>query len=168
MTAIEETGTATVGKSTHLSVGDATRLTLPQLLYADAVYDALREAGLLRPAAYEAGMRVGITGAHELYVRAVWPAGSPALATAARERGLTVAWSHVTGWSAHDADEQRVLLGIDTLAAPELVADAARHYARHGIDPARPWARPADGRWSEAVYLDISLAYYEDRPKGVR
>lgn len=171
MTAVDETGT-TVGKSTQgsgqLSPGEATRtLTLPQLPYADAVHAALR-AVALTPSAYEAGLRYGRTGSPELYVRAVWPVDAPLLEAPARRRGLSVAWSHVTGWSVHDADEQRVGLDLNVLAAPELVADAARHHARYGIDAARPWVPPADGRWSEAVYLDIALSRFEDRPMGVQ
>ncbi|MER6834284.1 hypothetical protein ABT320_09830 [Streptomyces cellulosae] len=168
MTALDA-GTS-AGKSTRDSVllppGDATRaLALPQIPYADAVYAALLAVGL-QPSAYEAGLRRGRTGAPELYVRAVWPAGAPALADRARSRGLTVAWSHVTGWAAHDVDEQCALLPVDALAAPELVADAARHHAAHGIDPDQPWARPADGRWTDAVYLDIALTRFDERPGG--
>ncbi|MFG2516000.1 hypothetical protein [Streptomyces sp. NPDC048584] len=167
MTATDETGL--VGKSTQdssrLSPGDATRiLVLPQLPYADAVYDALCAAAL-QPSCYEAGVRRGRSGASELYVRAVWPAGAPALADPARPYGLTIAWSHVTGWSVHDADERYALLDVDALAAPELVADAARHHARHGVG--EPWVPTADGRWSEAVYLDIAISRFEDRPDGV-
>lgn len=167
MTAVDETGTAGSGKSTQgqLSPGEATRiLVLPQLPYADAVHAALSTLGL-PPSAYEAGLRRGRTGAPELYVRAVWPAGAPALTGPARARGLTIAWSHVTGWAAHDADEQCALLDVDVLAAPALVADAARHHAEHGV--AAPWVPPADGRWSDAVYLDIALNRFEDRPVGV-
>lgn len=170
MTAAPETGTGLVGKSTQdssqLSPGEATRiLVLPQLPYADAVHAALRAAAL-EPSCYEAGLRRGRTGASELYVRAVWPAGAPALAGPARARGLTVAWSHVTGWSVHDAEEQYALLDVDALAAPELVADAALHHAEHGIDPDHPWVPPADGRWSEAVYLDIALVHFDERLTG--
>jgi len=171
VTAVDETGTAGSGKSTRdseLSPGEATRvLVLPQLPYADAVYDALFLVAL-PPSAFEAGLRRGRTGMPELYMRAVWPVGAPALEEPARGRGLTIAWSHVTGWSVHDADEQYALLDIGVLAAPELVADAARHHARHGIDTARPWVPPADGRWSQAVYLDIALSRFEDRPEGAR
>lgn len=167
MSAIDERPKGSTGKSTRdgsqLSVGEATRvLMLPQLPYADAVHAELRAVGLL-PACYEAGLRQGLAGAAELFVRAVWPAGAPALADRARPRGLTIAWSHVTGWSAHDADEHCVLLDADALAAPELVVDAALHHARHGIDETRPWVPPVDGRWSEAVYLDIALGHFEER-----
>ncbi len=152
---------ALAGKSTQgsgqLPPGEATRaLSLPQIPYADAVYAELLDVGL-PPSAYEAGLRRGRTGAPELYVRAVWPAGAPALADPARPRGLTIAWSHVTGWAAHDADEQCALLPVDVLAAPELVADAARHHAAHGIDLDHPWTPAADGRWTDAVYLDIAI-----------
>ena len=93
----------------------------------------------------------------------MWPAGSPGLTDAARARGLTLAWSHVTGWSVHDAEENCALLDVDALAAPELVADAARHHTRHGVDEARPWVPPVDGRWSEAVYLDIALGLFDEK-----
>ncbi|MCM8550031.1 hypothetical protein [Streptomyces sp. STCH 565 A] len=165
MSAIDERPTRSTGKSTQdgarPSAGGATRvLMLPQLPYADAVHTALRGVGLL-PACYEAGLRRGRTGTAELFVRAVWPVGAPALAGPARSRGLTIAWSHVTGWSAHDAEESCALLDVDALAAPELVADAAGHHARHGVDETRPWVAPADGRWSEAVYLDLAIARFK-------
>lgn len=167
MTALDA-GTS-AGKSTQgseLPPGEATRaLSLPQLPYADAVYAALLAVGL-QPSAYEAGLRRSQTGRPELYVRAVWPAGAPALADPARPHGLTIAWSHVTGWAAHNADEQCVLLDVDALAWPELVADAARHHAAHGIDPDQPWVPPADGRWADAVYLDIALTLIKERPLG--
>jgi hypothetical protein len=153
------------GKCTQgtLSVGEATRtLTRPQAPYADAITAAL-DAVSMPPASLEIGLRTGRTGACELYAHAVWPVDSPTLAAPARARGLTLAWSHVTGWSVRDTQENHALLDIDPLAAPELVADAARHHARHGIDQAHPWVPPADGRWSEAVYLDIALALFEEQ-----
>ncbi|MGC5034138.1 hypothetical protein ACPXCS_06085 [Streptomyces sp. DT190] len=155
-------GKSTQGSS-QLSVGEATRtLAVPQAPYADAITAAL-DAVSMPPAALEIGLRRVRTGASELYLRAVWPADSPALAAPARAHGLTVAWSHVTGWSVHDAEENCALLDVDALAAPELVADAARHHARHGIDEARPWVPPADGRWSEAVYLDVALGLFDEK-----
>ncbi|WP_309095296.1 hypothetical protein, partial [Streptomyces sp.] len=125
------------GKSTHgsstLSVGDATRmLSLPHLPYADAVLAELDTEGM-PPAALEAGLRRGRTGAPELFIRCVWPVGSPWLGDGARWTGLSLTWSHVTGWSAHNADDQAELLDVDVLAAPDLVADIAMHYAEHGV-----------------------------------
>uniref|UniRef100_UPI002811ABF1 hypothetical protein n=1 Tax=Streptomyces sp. TaxID=1931 RepID=UPI002811ABF1 len=66
-----------------------------------------------------------------------------------------------TGWSAHNADDQAELLDVDVLAAPDLVADIAMHYAEHGVGCA--WAPPADRRWSEAVYLDVALGLFDER-----
>ncbi|MFE9923300.1 hypothetical protein ACFYQA_17445 [Streptomyces sp. NPDC005774] len=181
MTAIEETGTAPVGKSTQdgglpLSVGDATRtLTLPHLPYADAVHTELKAVGL-PPMVLEVGVRQeesrpygskpGIVSV--LFMRLVWPAGSPALGDSVRHAGLTLVWSHVTGWTVRHGHDEAVLLGIDPLASPEVLAFAARFMARHRLPGA--WEPPAGvvARWSEAVYLDIALAYYEDRGGEVR
>lgn len=169
MSAIEESSpAAVVGKSTQgseLPVGDATRLLmLPQLPYADAVHAELLAAELT-PSAFEAGLRRGRTGASELYVRAVWPVGAPRLGEAVRPYGLTIAWSHVTGWSAHDIYEHCQLLDVDVLADPRLIAQAAQHLAVESLDGGELWT-PASGagRWSEAVYLDIALCRFEERP----
>lgn len=168
MSAIDETAAATVGKSTQgssqLSAGDATRLLmLPQLPYADAVYAELL-AVCMPPACYEAGLRLGLTGSSELYLRAVWPAGAPLLDDAVRGRGLTIAWSHVTGWSAHDAEENCQLLDVDALADPRLIAHAALHLAEEPLDSDQLWKPPpGPARWSEAVYLDIALHRFDER-----
>ncbi|HET9381487.1 MAG TPA: hypothetical protein VFP69_11735 [Streptomyces sp.] len=168
MTAVDESSVpAGAGKCTRgqTPVGEATRaclirdLTLPHLPYADAVVAALDAAGV-PPAVVESGLRD--LRAPVLFVRAVWPAGSEVLAEGVRDRGLTLAWSHVTGWSVHDADGTAALLGLDVIAAPELVADAARCCAGHGVDAARRLP-PASGRWADAVYLDIAAARVEER-----
>lgn len=170
MSAIDETGTAAgqVGKSTHgsslLSAGDATRrlVMLPQLPYADAVHLELL-AVAMPPACYEAGLRKGRSGTPELYIRAVWPAGTPVLDDEVRGRGLTIAWSHVTGWSAHDAYEECALLDVDGLAEPRLIAHAALHLAEEPLT-GEPWTPPPSaGRWSEALYLDIALGRFDER-----
>lgn len=169
MTAIDEAAGVGSGKSTQgssqLSVGDATwALTLPQLPYADAVYAELL-AVAMPPSCFEAGLRRGRTGAEELFLRAVWPVGTSLLDDRVRPHGLTIAWSHVTGWSAHDADENVALLDLDVIAAPRLVAHAALHLAEEPLDDGKPHTLPpglAAGRWSEAVYLDIALARFED------
>ncbi|MGW1039359.1 hypothetical protein [Streptomyces sp. NPDC002547] len=166
MSAIDERPAAAApGKSTHdssqLSVGEATwALTLPHVLYGDAVHAELTAAGLV-PAVLDAGLQTGRRGAGELFLRLVWLPGSRRLGEAARADGLTVAWSHVTGWSAHDRQDRRVLLDVDTLADPALIADAVQHFARHGL--ARAWVAPFAARWSEAVYLDIALCNFDER-----
>lgn len=168
MSAIEETGTAGPVKSTQgssqLSVGDATRaLDVPQLPYGDAVHAELL-AVAMPPDAVEAGIRHGRSGAPELFLRAVWPAGTALLDDRVRGRGLTLAWSHVTGWSAHDAYCICRLLDVDALADPRLIAHAALHLAEEPLDEGAMWAPPPGlGRWSEAVYLDIALAHYDER-----
>ncbi|MGW5123018.1 hypothetical protein ACWEQ7_02955 [Streptomyces sp. NPDC004069] len=164
MTAVETSATM-AGKSTRdsrrLSAGEATRsLTLPQLPYGDAVHTELT-AALMTPEAFEACVRLGRRGTSELFMRAVWPVGTVTLHTEVREAGLTLAWSHVTGWSAHTAYGDRVFLPVDALADPALIVDAARHYARHGLTT--NWVHPFEARWSEAVYLDIALARFDER-----
>ncbi|MFJ9243774.1 hypothetical protein [Streptomyces sp. NPDC101776] len=169
-TIVEETSAAAEArKSTHdgsrPSVGDATRalMGVPQLPYADAVHAELL-AQCMPPAAVETGVRDNRSGAPELFLRAVWPAGTAFLGGLVRDRGLTLAWSHVTGWSAHDAYGVCRLLDVDALADPRLIAHAAVHLAREPLDEGALWAPlPGLGRWSEAVYLDIALAHYDER-----
>ncbi|MEU6491129.1 hypothetical protein ABZ890_12130 [Streptomyces sp. NPDC046984] len=165
MSAIDERPAAAAPrKSTldsQLSAGEATwALTLPHLPYGDAIHAALTTAGLV-PAVLDAGLRIGKRGAGELFLRLVWLPGSRRLGEAARADGLTVAWSHVTGWSAHDRQGGRVLLDVDTLADPALITDATQHFARHGL--AHGWVSPFSARWSEAVYLDIALCRFDER-----
>lgn len=165
MSAIDERPKGSTGKSTRdgiqLSVGEATRtLTLPQAPYGDAVHAALAHAGLV-PDVMEAGLRSNGPRRLELFLRLVWLPGHPRLAASQHDEGLTVAWSHLAGWSGWVGGYEPVLLDVDELAAPELVADAADHLAEHGTH--RPWVPPADGRWSDAVYLDIALHHFKER-----
>lgn len=151
------------GKSTQgseLSVGEATRtLPLPHLPYTDAVLAALDVAGM-PPAVVEAGLR---GPSAELFMRFVWPVGTALLADGVRESGLTVAWSHVTGWSAHNADGAAELLDVDALADPHLIALAALDLAEQ--DLSLMWSPPdgTAGRWSEAVYLDVALGLFDEK-----
>ena len=169
MSAIEETRSGTPGKSTQggglPSVGDATQaLALPHLPYGDAVYAELAAAGL-RPDVMEAGLRAsGSGGCTELFLRLVWLDENPALGEAVRPYGLTVAWSPLTGWAAHvadDAGDLDALLDVHELAAPALVVDASRHLAKHGTRTS--WVPPANGRWEHAVHLDIALVAFDER-----
>ncbi|MEU3346377.1 hypothetical protein ABZ723_15605 [Streptomyces sp. NPDC006700] len=168
MTTLQTSGAQTAGKSTRdsrrLSAGEATRtLPLPQLPYADAVHAALAEARIA-PGVMEAGLRKrdpsNPRSRPELYLRLFWLPDHPALAAAAEEGGLILSWSGVTGWSAHNPTDVR-LLPVDALADPALIADAARHYARHGL--IKEWVHPFQARWSEAVYLDIALVKFDER-----
>lgn len=164
MTAIEETSTTAAGKSTQdssqLSVGEATRtLTLPHLPYADAVLNEL-DAACTPPAHMETGLRD--LRSPELYMRFVWPVGTALLDEDVREAGLTLAWSHITGWSAHNADGADQLLDLDLLADPRLIALAALDLVEQ---PLHAWRPPEGlaGRWSEAVYLDVALGLFDER-----
>ncbi|MFJ2303799.1 MULTISPECIES: hypothetical protein [unclassified Streptomyces] len=169
MTTLQTSGAQTAGKSTRdsrrLSAGEATRtLPLPQLPYADAVHAALAEARIA-PDVVEAGLRNdqprNPRSRPELFLRLVWLPDHAALASAAAEEGgLTLRWSGVTGWSAHNHADVR-LLPVDALADPALIVDAARHYARHGLT--KQWVHPFEARWSEAVYLDIALTRFDER-----
>ncbi|MET7982554.1 hypothetical protein [Streptomyces sp. NPDC005281] len=166
MTAIEERAAVTAGKSTLdriRSVGNATRaLTLPHLPYADAVVAEL-DAALMPPVAVEVGLRDAKPGHPVLFMRVVWPAGTALLDDGVREKGLTLAWSHVTGWSAHNAVDETELLNVDTLADPRLIALAALDLAEQ--DLSLMWSPPdgTDGRWINAVYLDVALIRFEGR-----
>ncbi|WP_411090828.1 hypothetical protein [Streptomyces sp. 049-1] len=165
MSAIDERPADSRRKSTQdgdrLSVGDATRmLSLPQAPYADAVLAEL-DAVAMPPAALEVGLRD--LRSPELFMRFVWPVGSNLLDDAVRPVGLTLAWSSVTGWTAHNADGAAELLNVDALADPRLLALAALDLAEQDLTSV--WSPPdgTDGRWSEAVYLDIALHRFEER-----
>ncbi|AVV46429.1 hypothetical protein PYK79_45110 [Streptomyces sp. ID05-04B] len=171
MTAIEERAAGVSGQSIHdsgrLSVDGATRATLPHLPYADAVDRALAAMEFL-PDTIETGMRKepGPSGQRELFLRLEWlPGHDDLVPDAICASGLVVQWSHLAGWSAR-ADDDLVALAIADLANPALVADAAMHAALHGLRCA--CEKPdADGRWEQAVYLDIALVAYDERVDGV-
>ena len=156
------------GKSTQdggkLSVGEATRtLTLPHLPYADAVLAELDDVGMA-PAALEVGLRDAKPGSPVLFLRCVWPVDSPLLADGVRDRGLTLAWSHVTGWSAHNAVGGAELLNVDAIADPRLIGWAVLDLAKQDRDLRwSPPDRAAADRWSEAVYLDVALGLFDEK-----
>lgn len=152
-------GKSTQGSS-QLSVGEATRtLALPHLPYADAVLAEL-DAARTPPAAVEAGLRN--LRWPELFMRFVWPVGTALLDDGVRDKGLTLAWSHVTGWSAHNAYGAAELLDVDALADPRLIALAALDLVEQEV---RRWSPPDGlaGRWSEAVYLDVALGLFDEK-----
>jgi hypothetical protein len=171
VTAIEEQAAATAGKSTRddtrLSVGDATRATLPQLRYADAVLAAL-DAMTLSPDRLETGMRRESGGTRrELFLRLEWwPKHEELAPDDVREAGLTVEWSHLAGWSARVGDDL-VALDVDDLADPDVIAEAALHAALCGLRCACVKSPGPDARWEHAVYLDIALTAYDERTGGV-
>ncbi|MEV6125175.1 hypothetical protein AB0M23_32485 [Streptomyces sp. NPDC052077] len=141
-------------------VGDATRtLALPQAPYGDAVHTALL-AQDLQPDVLEAGLRVSRPTHPELFLRLVWLPGHPAL-DAPAGTGVTVAWSHVTGWAVHDTDGRSALLDLDVIAAPGLVAAAVRHITARGVDGAARVPH-STGRWKAAHHLDVALSNFED------
>lgn len=168
MTAIEETGSATAsGKSTHddgvrPSVGDATRaLSLPHLPYVDAVHAELTEAGLV-PDVVDSGVRVEGPygeGPRQLIAEAAWLPGNEVLAEDVRAGGLVLQWSHLTGWSVLVGDDL-VVLDVDKVAEPLLLADAVQHLARRG--PGALWVVPFAARWEHAVDLDAALAALDE------
>ncbi|MEV6614237.1 hypothetical protein AB0N31_10515 [Streptomyces sp. NPDC051051] len=158
------------GKSTHdsaLSVDDATRATLPQLPYADAVHGALAELVLL-PDTVETGMRIeGDSRRRELFLRLEWlPGHDDLVQPEACASGMTVQWSHLAGWSVAAAGDL-VVLDVDELADPAMVAEAAMHAALCGLRCACERAPGQDARWDQAVYLDIALVAYDERTNGV-
>ncbi|WP_406262516.1 hypothetical protein OIA45_39625 [Streptomyces chartreusis] len=143
------------------SAGGATRaLTLPHLPYADAVLAELTLSGL-EPDRVDAGVRREPGGPRELYVTTVWSPGHPDLDRAAWPDGLTLSWSHLTGWSTHDGDTVRALADVDALAPPTLIADAVLHLAVHG--QGIPWLPPAGGRWEYAADLDAAIDAFTER-----
>ncbi|MEH0547324.1 hypothetical protein QA802_30825 [Streptomyces sp. B21-105] len=171
MTAIEEARPAgasgqSIRDGFRPSVDDATRATLPQLGYADAVDRALAAMEFL-PDTIETGMRKepGPTGQRELFLRLEWlPGHDDLVPDAVCAVGLVVQWSHLAGWSVRAGDDL-VALDVSDLADPALIADAAMHAALHGLrcDCEKPQALD---RWEQAVYLDIALVAYDERTEG--
>jgi hypothetical protein len=170
VSAIEERAAGGPGQSIHdsgrLSVDDATRATLPQQFYGDAVSRALA-AIEFRPDTLDTGMRKepGRHGRRELFLQLEWRPGHDDLVPdAVCASGLVVRWSHLAGWSVCAGDDL-VALDVSDLADPALIADAALHAALHGLrcDCEKPQALD---RWEQAVYLDIALVAYDERTEG--
>lgn len=146
------------GDGTQPSAGGSTRAlaVLPHLPYGDAVFAELA-ATSYAPQFVEAGLG---QGAHRvLFLRLVWTPGHLGLGDAARADGLTLRWSHASGWSAHTSYDSRVL-PVDPFAEPVLIADAAQHFAEHGL--ASEWVEPFEARWEHAGVLDAALSAWED------
>lgn len=163
MTAVEEPGKS-IPDSGELSVDGATRATLPQLRYADAVYTALAALQLL-PDLVETGMRREPGGARELFSRLEWlPGHDDLVRPAMRQDGLTLEWSHMAGWLQHSGNDA-LAPEIDLIADPDTVAETALHAALCGMRCS--CEKPPPGRWDDAVYLEIALARYDERPPGV-
>jgi len=172
VSAVEETDAAgTAGKdtsgggqpsgaaSTH--AGMAVTTVYPHLGYADAVHRELA-AWELHPAVVTPGVRTPVPrGSRELVLWLVWPPGHPNLGEDARADGLTLAWSHLTGWCAIVAD-QDVLLDLDEFAAPAVVAEVALHLAEDGVDCG--WTPGEDAaRWTHADALADACALFAQR-----
>ncbi|MFF0598092.1 hypothetical protein [Streptomyces antibioticus] len=173
MTAIEETrAAANPGKSirdgSQPSVDTATRATLPQLAYADAIDAALAEM-TLPPDVLETGVRrERDSNRRELFLRLEWLPGHDDLVTYAMQAdGMVVEWSHLAGWSARtgaDVDGW----DVDELADPAVIAEATMHAALCGLRCTCVMAPGgSDARWEHAVYLDIALVAYAERTGGV-
>lgn len=167
MSAIEETRTAaTVGKDTSdgaqlsASAGES---TLPQVPYAEAVHRALCAIQVL-PDSVETGVRVEVfDGQRELFVRVEWlPGHDDLVPDALRTAGLTVQWSHLTGWSVCSGDELAEL-AVDDLADPDTIAERCMHAVLCG--PGCDCEKPAPGRWERAAALNAALTAY-DEPEG--
>lgn len=164
MSALEETSTGQSGKdirggSQPVVDGVHPALPWPHLPYGDAVYAEVSAADPHPPEVLEAGLRQGAFGA--LFLRLVWPPGHPGLAEGVRADGLSLVWSHISGWSAHTTLDSREL-PVDPFAAPEVLADAALHLCEHGLHC--EWTPQAAGeRWEHAHGLDVALAAFEDR-----
>ncbi len=129
----------------------------PHLRYGDAVHTELLAAGLA-PDMLEAGLRTEDPGRRELFLTLPWLTGHAVLDGPVR---LALTWSHLTGWAAR-VDDDVILLDVEEFAAPELLVDAARHFAKHGIDGAR-WVVPVQARWEHWRVLDQALNRAADR-----
>lgn len=169
MSAIEETPAAgTAGKDTRGSgqlpgaasphAGTTEAPVYPHLAYGDAVHGELA-SWELHPAVVTAGVRTAVPrGPQELVLWLVWPPGHPNLGEDARADGLTLAWSHLTGWCAVVADED-VLLDLDEFAAPPVVAEVALHLAEDGLDCGWRPGEDAD-RWEHASVTAAACALF--------
>ncbi|MFJ4631589.1 hypothetical protein [Streptomyces sp. NPDC088847] len=168
MSAIEETRTAaTVGNGTGGGIQSPSGgATLPQLPYADAVHRALCAIEVL-PDSVETGVRTEIfDGQRELFVRVEWMPGHDDLAPdVLRTAGLTVQWSHLTGWSVCSGDELAEL-AVDDLADPDTIADRCMHAVLCGLGCA--CEKPSPGRWERAAALNAALAAYDEREEDGR
>ncbi|MFM9563283.1 MULTISPECIES: hypothetical protein [Streptomyces] len=168
MSAVEGTCAAgTAGKDTsdgiQLSGATSTHTVvaafMPHLPYGDAVHAELAEWEL-HPEVLEAGVRAGRgPGGRELFLRLVWPAGHVDLAESVRPDGLTLAWSHITGWSVHTLDVG-LPLDVDEFVAPAVLAEYALHLAEHGLD--RAWVPEAPARWEHALVVEIACVLFDE------
>lgn len=166
MSAVEEDVAGTAGKDTpggiQLSGAESTHTVatapLPHLAYGDAVYVEVAEWEL-HPELMEAGVGVAArSGRRELFLRLVWPAGSIDLGEGVRPDGLTLAWSHITGWSARSGNGE-LLLNLHEFAAPPLVAEAGLHLVEDGLDCG--WTPgPGADRWEHATAARTACLWF--------
>lgn len=175
MSAIEETPAAgTAGKdtpgggqpsgATSTHAGTTGAPVYPHLAYGDAVHHELAEWEL-RPEVMDAVLRARIPGGRrELVLLLMWPADHDDLAEDARPGGLTLAWSHVTGWSVRTTVGGG-RLAVDRFAAPAVVAEAALHLAADGLDCG--WTPAEDApRWEHADTLAEACAGFTRQEEG--
>ncbi|WP_055527741.1 hypothetical protein [Streptomyces graminilatus] len=142
--------------STHAVV----TAVMPHLAYGDAIHAELG-AWELRPERMDAGVSTAMSdGQQELFLRIIWPVGHDDLGEDVRADGLTLAWSHMTGWTAHTADGE-LLLDVDEFAAPSVVAEAALHLAEDGLHCG--WTPGEDAAlWEHAAVADIALVLFDE------
>lgn len=169
MSAIEETDTAgTAGKDTRdgiqpsgaTSTHTVVAAFLLQLAYGVAIH-AEFAAWELRPERLDTGVSTAEPGGRrELYLRLIWPAESEDLSEDVRPDGLTLAWSHITGWSAHSGDNELVL-HANEFAAPSTVAEIALHLVEDGLDCG--WQPAPDAvRWEHADLADLACVLFDE------
>lgn len=169
MSAIEETDTTrTAGQDTPgdgqpsgaASTHTVVAAFLPHLAYGDAIHTELGEWEL-HPEVMEAGVRTaGPRGRRELFLRLVWPAGHDDLAADVRPDGLTLAWSHITGWSVHTLDVGR-LLDVHEFVAPSVLAEFMLHLAEHGLNGS--WTPGEDAaRWEHAGAAELACVLFDE------
>lgn len=172
MSAIEETDAdRAAGKDTRDGIqlsgaasthtGTAGAPVYPHLAYGDAVHAELA-AWELRPEVMDAVLRARAPGGRrELVLLLMWPADHDDLAEDVRPGGLTLAWSHVTGWSVRTAVGGG-RLSLDKFAAPAVVAEVALHLAADGLDCG--WTPGPDAaRWEHADALAAACVQFGER-----
>lgn len=172
MSAIEETpaseAAGTAGKDTRDSIQQSGAASthasvvalMPHLAYGDALRAELA-AWELHPELTEAGVVTPPQpGRQEMFLRIIWPAGHGDLAEAVRPDGLTLAWSHVTGWTAH-VGSRELALDVDEFAAPAVIAEAALHLAEDGLGCG--WTPAEDAaRWEHAYAAAIACILFDE------
>lgn len=139
-------------------------MIFPHLGYAEAVYEALVDAGM-RPHAYDVTVtgdvdEGGPVGGRELTIRAAWTPEHRFVKEHLLPHGFRMVWRHSTGWWVtrlllRDLD----LLPVPLAADPERIGELACDVGMHGLPVHIDGS--TIGHWEHAADLDQALAAWE-------